>query len=636
MDVEVGSVRFEDLRDYCSRTFRHVAESKGLEFITDLDQNLPAESIVTDAKRLQQVLKNLLSNAIKFTEHGSVQLHLERATSGWSANHPVLNRAKAVIAFSATDTGIGIPQEKQRIIFEAFQQADGTTSRKYGGTGLGLSISRELARLLGGEIRLKSAPGVGSTFTLYLPQTYSATMAAPRTDIPKTTFLPVEMSATPSENNREMVAASSAVQSASIVEEFVVEDDRHLIQAGDSVLLIVEDDITFARILLELAHDRGLKVLIASRGDTALSLVREYRPDAITLDIRLPDMVGWTILDRLKHDPASRHIPVHVISGDENRRRGLSLGAMTYMEKAIPKDNLIRAFDGICDSLRRKVKRLVLVGGDEKRRINMRQTLAGPDVEIIEAASGREVLEQARTRRPDAIVVDWRLKDTSAMQMIHNIQDEICPVPPPVILYSKRKATEQEALELMRLGRTGIVKHAPSLDRLLDETVFLLHRNEADLSEEQRLMLEDVRRSGLALANKRVLVVDDDIRNIFALTSILEQHNLQVIHAENGLAGIEALRKTPGVDAVLMDIMMPEMDGYETIRAIRQIPDFYALPIIAVTAKAMKGDREKCIEAGASDYITKPVDLEQLFSVLRVWMDRGHEVQQSAAQVAQH
>jgi signal transduction histidine kinase/CheY-like chemotaxis protein/HAMP domain-containing protein len=635
MDVEVGSVRFEDLRDYCSRTFRHVAENKGLDFITDLDQNLPAESIVTDAKRLQQVLKNLLSNAIKFTEHGTVHLHLERATSGWSVNHPVLNRAKAVIAFSAMDTGIGIPQDKQRIIFEAFQQADGTTSRKYGGTGLGLSISRELARLLGGEIRLKSAPGVGSTFTLYLPQTYIATMATtPRPDSPKTTLLPAEISISPSENNREMVVTAHEGESASIAEEFVVEDDRHLIQPGDPILLIVEDDVTFARILLDLAHDRGLKALIASRGDTALSLVREFRPGAITLDIRLPDMVGWTILDRLKHDPASRHIPIHVISGDENKRRGLALGAMTYLEKAAPKDNLVRAFEGICDSLQQKVKRLILVSTEEKRRQNMRETLAGPDVEVIQAASGREALELAKKRRPDAMVVDLRLKDMSPMQLVHHIQDQIYPQPPPVVLFSKRKATEQEDLEMIRLARTGVVKHAPSPERLLDEVVFLLHRNEADLSEEQRFMLEEVRRSGIALANKRVLVVDDDIRNIFALTSILEQHNLQVIHAENGLAGIEALRNTPAVDVVLMDIMMPEMDGYETIRAIRQIPAFHTLPIIAVTAKAMKGDREKCIEAGASDYITKPVDLDQLFSVLRVWMDRGHEVQQSAAPVA--
>jgi CheY-like chemotaxis protein/two-component sensor histidine kinase len=625
MDVEVGSVRFEDLSDYCSRTFRHVAENKGLDFIIDLDQNLPADSVVTDAKRLQQVLKNLLSNAIKFTEHGSVHLHLAKASGGWSVNHPVLSRVRSVIAFSVTDTGIGIPQEKQRIVFEAFQQADGTTSRRYGGTGLGLSISRELARLLGGEIRLKSAPGVGSTFTLYLPQTYIATLAAQRIDAQ---IRPSQPSEAPVPESPREVKVAAADAAASIAEDFPVEDDRHLIQSGDPVLLIVEDDTTFARILLDLAHDRGLKALIAPRGDTALSLAREFQPGAITLDIGLPDMVGWTILDRLKHDPTSRHIPIHIISGDENRRRGLALGAMTYLEKALTMDSLVEAFGTVCNSLHRRVKRLLVVSSDESQRRKMRQTIGGPDVEIIEAASPQEAQERTAEQRPDAMVVDLGLSEASLIKIIQMQSEGGQPL--PMILHSKRKTTRQELPNLKTLARTGVVRRTQTPERLLDETVLLLHRTEADLSEEQRLMLAGLRGDDGALANKLVLVVDDDIRNIFALTSVLEQHKLQVIHAENGRAGIEALRTTPGVDAVLMDIMMPEMDGYETIRAIRQIPAFEALPIIAVTAKAMKGDRAKCIEAGASDYITKPVDLDQLFSVLRVWMDSGRETSQSA------
>ena len=361
MDVEVGSVRFTELRDFCLRTFRHVAEGKGLDFSIELADNLPADTIITDAKRLQQVLKNLLSNALKFTEHGTVRLRMERATSGWSPNHPVLNRVKSVIAFSVTDTGIGIPQDKQRIIFEAFQQADGTTSRKYGGTGLGLSISRELTRLLGGEIRLQSAPGVGSTFTLYLPQTYVAQVSTVKNEAPQVvpagepsrTVVIAENGVNVSGNDIvDMILPPPSPAPAVVVHDIEIDDDRNLIHPGDPVLLIVEDDVTFARILVDLAHDRGIRALVALRGATALTLAREFKPGAITLDINLPDMAGWTILDRLKHDPATRHIPVHVITGDENRRRGLALGAMSYLEKSVTKDNLSAAFDTIHHSLR--------------------------------------------------------------------------------------------------------------------------------------------------------------------------------------------------------------------------------------------------------------------------------------------
>jgi CheY-like chemotaxis protein/two-component sensor histidine kinase len=624
MDVEIGSVRLTELRDYCSRTFRHVAEGKGLEFRVDLGQNLPAEMILTDAKRLQQVLKNLLSNAIKFTEHGAVSLTLDRATTGWSANHAGLNRAKSVIAFTVTDTGIGIPQEKQRIVFEAFQQADGTTSRRYGGTGLGLSISRELARLLGGEIRLQSTPSLGSTFTLYLPQTYAPPATALRVESQRPSVIS-ELPAAATEGNGVAFSTPSAATSAAI-EDLVIEDDRNVIQPGDPVLLIVEDDITFARILVELARERGLKTLVALRGGTALSLAREFLPSAITLDIALPDMAGWTILDRLKHDPATRHIPIHVISGDENRRRGLALGAMTYLEKSITKDRLIQAFGTIQHSLQRRIKKLLVVTPDEVRRANLREVLEGPDLELLDVGSAGEALAVIKQQYLDAVVIDMRLNDIPALQLVEEVQSEIRPETPPVIVYSKRALSSEEQKELQRLATTSVVQHAQCPERLLDETVLLLHRAEADLSDRQREMLDQVRRSEASLVGKRVLVVDDDVRNIFALSSVLEQHNLHVLHADNGRAAIEVLEKTLGVDAVLMDIMMPGMDGYETTRSIRQMPPFRSLPIIAVTAKAMKGDRDKCIQAGASDYITKPVDLEQLFSVLRVWIVRGHDI----------
>ncbi len=547
MDVEVGSVRFNELRDFCSRTFRHVADRKGLEFSVELAEEVLGDTIVTDAKRLQQVLKNLLSNALKFTEHGTVRLRIERATSGWSARHSTLNRVKSVIAFSVTDTGIGIPQEKQRIIFEAFQQADGTTSRKYGGTGLGLSISRELTRLLGGEIRLQSASGAGSTFTLYLPQIYAALVAtATKTDAPRPVPRSGEMAMASESEAVDFILPATASSPAAVVHDIEIDDDRNLIKPGDSVLLIVEDDVTFARILVDMAHDRGIKAVVTLQGGSALSLAREFLPGAITLDISLPDMAGWTILDRLKHDPATRHIPVHVITGDENRRRGLALGAMTYLEKSVTNANLNAAFDTIHHSLKRRTKKLMLIAEEEGRRTHWKESLGGGDIETV-AVGSAEALAIMKQRRPDGIVLDLRLAGIPAAQLMETLQAE-------------------------------------------------------------------------GLAGKNVLVVDDDVRNIFALSTVLEQHGLHVVHAENGRAGIETLMTTPGIDGVLMDIMMPEMDGYETMRAIRQIAEFRSLPIIAVTAKAMKGDRAKCIAAGASDYITKPVDLEQLFSVLRVWL----------------
>ncbi|HYL73976.1 MAG TPA: response regulator, partial [Bryobacteraceae bacterium] len=632
MDVEVGGVRFTELEDYCLKTFRHVADGKGLEFTVELGNSMATEIMHTDAKRLQQVLKNLLSNALKFTEHGSVRLTLDKATGGWSPNHMILSRAKSVIAFSVADTGIGIPTDKQRIIFEAFQQADGTTSRKYGGTGLGLSISRQLARLLGGEIRLQSTPGVGSIFTLYLPQAYVTPAPQPKSEAFLTSPVLLEQAAAimVPEGEVDMILPTP-LNTGELVEDLVIDDDRNLIQPGDSALLIVEDDITFARILVDMAHERGLKALVALRGSSAMTLAREFKPGAITLDINLPDMAGWTILDRLKHDPATRHIPVHIISGDENRRLGMALGAMTYLEKSVTDESLAEAFTTIEHSVQKRVKKLLLVCGDDEERTSIFANIAAHDLEIIDVATGGEGLAVVQQQYLDGIVVHLQVDDVSPLNLISDIQAHIGPYVPPIIVLCNRQLTADEELDFARVSRTSVVKLTQTQERLLDDSVLLLHRAEADLKPEQRRILEQMRETDITLVGKKVLVVDDDVRNIFALTSLLEDHNLNVFHAENGRAGIELLRKMPDIDLVLMDIMMPEMDGYETMHAIRQVPQFRSLPIIALTAKAMKGDRAKCIEAGASDYITKPVDLEQLFSVLRVWVSRGHELSQMAA-----
>ncbi len=431
--------------------------ARGWTSPSELGSNLTAEIIHTDAKRLQQVLKNLLSNALKFTEQGSVRLTIDKVTSGWSPANGILSRAKSVIAFSVADTGIGIASDKQRIIFEAFQQADGTTSRKYGGTGLGLSISRELARLLGGEIRLQSAPGVGSTFTLYLPQTYVTPAAQPKSEALRITA-PVLLEQAVKETadaSVDMILPVTAMATEELVEDLVIDDDRNLVQPGDAALLIVEDDITFARILVDMAHDRGLKALVALRGSSAMTLAREFKPGAITLDINLPDMAGWTILDRLKHDPATRHIPVHIISGDENRRRGLALGAMTYLEKSVTNDLLAEAFAAIEHSVQKRVKKLLLVCADEVERAGMIATVGAPDLEPIGVATAGEALAVLKQQYLDGIVVHLQIDGIAPLALVEEIQTHAGPYAPPIMLMCDRPLTADEELELARLGRNG-------------------------------------------------------------------------------------------------------------------------------------------------------------------------------------
>jgi CheY-like chemotaxis protein/signal transduction histidine kinase/HAMP domain-containing protein len=639
MTVSLSDVAFREITDTTERTFRQMANDKKLEFAIEHAANLP-NSIHTDPTRLQQVLKNLLGNAFKFTEKGGVKLRMETALSGWSPGHDVLDRAPSVIAFSVTDSGIGIPEDKQRIIFEAFQQADASTTRKFGGTGLGLSISREIARLLGGEIRVESEQGVGSTFTLYLPQTYTTpggrrerafertaddTPTTPTAPAPAPRRMPLTFpdfgTETTSDRQAREAKGGADEQQVVVVEE-QVPDDRDTIQSGDRTVLIVEDDVAFARILLDMARDKGFKGVVAMRGEAALQLAVRYRPDAITLDIQLPDMEGWTVLDRLKHDRITRHIPVHIISADEETARGLRLGAFAQMQKPVSKDALDDAFAKIQGFLERPNKSLLVVEDNENQRQAIVELIGEGDVDITAVATGEEALNLLSQRRFDCMVLDLGLPDMSGFDFINRMKNELQVTDVPIVVYTGRDLSRKEENDLKRMADAIIVKDVRSPDRLLDETALFLHRVEENLPEQKRKMLEQLHESDPVLAGKKALIVDDDMRNIYALTSLLERHKMQVLYAESGQEGIDALRGNADIDVVLMDVMMPEMDGYEAMRRVRAMDEYKNLPMIALTAKAMKGDREKCMEAGASDYITKPIDAQQLVSLLRVWLYR--------------
>ncbi len=596
--VEAEEVSLASVRDAVERNFRHVADAKSLPFNVEFASGLPS-SISTDPKRLQQILKNLLSNAFKFTSQGHVTIAAQLATEGWTPDHPVLSRSARVVAFAISDTGIGIAPEKQRLIFEAFQQADAGTSRKYGGTGLGLAISRELAWLLGGEIRLQSAAGTGSTFTLYLPQYYNVPQAPSRGG-----------------------GVSLARVALPPAREEVVQDDRDVIQPDDPVLLIVEDDPHYAAVLLGLAREKGFKGIVANRGSTALTLARQYQPTAITLDIFLPDMLGWTVLNNLKLANATRHIPVQIISVEEERHHGLAHGAFSYMVKPATTEGLQQCLDRIKRFVVPRVKRLLVVEDDPIQAQSVVELLGHDDVEIATAATGTEALRELLDRPCDCCVIDLRLPDMSGFELLEKMRGEPALHEIPIVVFTGKSLTGDEERRLRSLAKSVVLKDVQSVERLFDETALFLHRRAAALPEAKRRMLDQLHNSNEVLRNRRVLVVDDDVRNIFALTTVLENLEMDVVSATNGRQAIEMLRGDSDIAVVLMDIMMPEMDGYETMRAIRSDAQFGSLPIVALTAKAMKGDREKCLAAGASDYIAKPIDTSELLSLLRVWLYR--------------
>jgi signal transduction histidine kinase/CheY-like chemotaxis protein/HAMP domain-containing protein len=599
--LEVSEVGFGDLMDNMERTFRQVAEERNLQFAMHLDPKLPAR-MRSDSKRLQQVLRNLLSNAFKFTETGGVTLRIS------SAEGSPLRSGSNWVSLAVIDTGIGIPEDKQRIVFEAFQQADGTTSRKYGGTGLGLAISREIARLLGGEIVVASQPGSGSTFTLFLPmeppaaaQTASRPAAGIITDNTGTGIRPP---------SAPMALSASA-------------DDRHAIVTGDHVVLIIEDDAMFASVLLELAREKGFKGLIASDGAAALALAHRYKPHAITLDIGLPDMDGWALLDLLKHDPRTRHVPIHVISVDDQKKRGLSAGAFGFLEKPVDRDALLTALSRTKEFVDRPVKTLLLVEDDERQRMSIAELIGDDEVEVIGVGTAEAALDALKSRQFDCAIVDLGLPDLSGAQLIEKIRHAAGGAELPIVVYTGMSLSKDEERRLQRMASTVIVKDNGSAEKLLGETALFLHRAITNVPADKQIIVE--RTDDASLHGRKILLVDDDVRNIFSLTSALEQHGLEVIFAENGREAIERLKDELEVDIMLVDIMMPEMDGYETMREIRSYPEYRDLPIVAVTAKAMKGDREKCLEAGANDYIAKPVDLDQLLAVLRVQLGRRRD-----------
>jgi HAMP domain-containing protein/CheY-like chemotaxis protein/signal transduction histidine kinase len=598
VSLNVEEIYLAKLVQTVGRPFQHEAEGRKLSFDVELDSGL-GRSIFTDSVRLQQILKNLLSNAFKFTQEGGVRLRISPAIGGWSRGNVPLSNASSIVAFEVSDTGIGIPPEKQKIVFEAFQQADASTSRKYGGTGLGLAISRELANLLGGEIQLRSATGRGSTFTLYLPVQFPNVPADPVPLI-----------------RRETIARVSERP----VEQ--VPDDREEIQEGDLVLLVVEDDPHFARVIAELAREHGFKVLIAARGADALELARAYKPAAVTLDVFLPDMLGWSILGQLKQDPETRHIPVQMLTLEENKQHGLSRGAFSFLTKPVENSELHDALGKIKNFTKPRLKHLVIVEDNEAEQLSISELLAHDDIYIVTFASGADALAYLREHSCDCVVLDLKLPDMSGFEVLERIRDEESLRELPVVVFTGRELSAEEDARLHAMARSVVVKGVESPDRLLDETALFLHRVIKDLPEEKQRMLHRLHSSDDALVGKSVLLVDDDSRNLFALSSVLERRGLNVLTASNGNETINLLNSDQNIAIVLMDIMMPEMDGYQTIQAIRKNPEWRRLPIVALTAKAMKGDREKCLEAGASDYLAKPVNTEQLFAALRMWLHR--------------
>ncbi len=609
MTLKVCDVRLPEIARYIEQSFRHIAMEKGIAFKTIMDDSLP-EEIRTDRQRLEQVLKNLLSNALKFTDKGAVTVEIHRPDAAANLCRSGLDRGRTV-AFSVRDTGIGIPEDKQMLVFEAFHQVDGGTARKYCGTGLGLSISREIAKLLGGEIQLKSRPGEGSTFTLYLP-VESATKERD------------ELAGPPVRNPQADVSIEDfrkcTIYDENALAGWSVADDRDTLQNGEKSILIIEDDANFAKILMDQCHAKGFKALVSPTGEAGLALAEKYSPAAVILDIKLPGMNGWTVLNALKENPATRHIPVHVMSVQESSIDAMRKGAIGFLTKPVDREDLDQAFGKIEQMVEKKIKDLLLVEDNAQQRLGIIGLVGDADVRIVEVGSGEAALCALKDKKFDCMILDLGLPDMSGFELLNLMRkkEDLCQ--PPVIVYTGKDLTREEDLELRKHAESIIIKGVKSEERLLDETALFLHKTVSTMPPRRREMIINLHDRDTMFKGKTILLVDDDMRNLFALSKILSERGMKVIKAEDGQKALAALALHPEVDLVLLDVMMPVMDGYETARAIREQPCFQCLPILTLTAKAMKDDRDKCIAAGANDYLAKPVDVERLLSMLRVWL----------------
>ncbi|TFY99569.1 response regulator [Ramlibacter rhizophilus] len=579
--------------------FEPLTRRKGLQFELTQAPDAPAQ-LWTDRQRIEQILKNLLSNAVKFTDQGSVRVTV-RGEDGQ-------------VAFEVQDSGIGIEPSQQGLIFEAFRQADGTVGRRYGGTGLGLSISRDLAHLLGGSLSVSSEPGQGSTFVLRLPLQYEG----PREDAPASlsAAAPAPFATVPTP------PAPKAPPATAIHAAPAFPDDREQPADTRRTVLVVEDDEKFAHILYDLAHELGYRCLVAHHAEQGLQLAAQHQPQAVLLDMRLPDGSGLSVLQALKDDPRTRHIPVHVLSVEDRAETALQMGAVGYALKPATREQLHEVFDRLEAKLSQKLKRVLLVEDDQRQRESVARLIGEKGVEITAVAQGSEALQALSEAVFDCMIIDLKLPDMSGQQLLERMASGESRSFPPVIVYTGRNLDRQEEAQLMRYSRSIIIKGARSPERLLDEVTLFLHQVEADLSSERQKMLRTARNRDKAFEGRRLLVVDDDVRNIFALSSALEQKGAQVDVARNGVEALQQLNRGESYDLVLMDIMMPEMDGYTAMREIRRSPRWQKLPIIAITAKAMRDDQDKCLAAGASDYLAKPIELERLFSLIRVWMPK--------------
>ncbi|HYP82061.1 response regulator [Variovorax sp.] len=612
LDLAIEPLPLDALAQRLRGTFGPLAEKRGLTFRIERRADAPA-SLESDRQRLEQVLRNLLSNAVKFTEHGEVSLTISAAGDGGAR-------------FDVTDSGIGIAPDQQEAIFEAFHQADGTTSRRYGGTGLGLSISRDLTQLLGGTLTVTSTPGQGSTFSLVLPARAPEATGLPPPARTPATSAPAAAPSAKAQSARDAAShaashhAAAAPPAAPAPLDF--EDDRALPADDTRRVLVIEDEPQFAHILYDLAHERGYRCLVAQGGADGMAMAIEHRPDAILLDMRLPDGPGLGVLERLKNDPRTRHIPVHIVSALDSSEAALHMGAIGYARKPTTREQLHDVFRRLEDKLAQKVKSVLVVEDDPLQREAVMKLIADEDVHITAVESGEEALALLRERVFDCMVTDLRLSDMQGSELLKRMSTEEIVSFPPVIVYTGRNLTRDEEMDLLRYSRSIIIKGARSPERLLDEVTLFLHKVESDLSSERQRMLRAARGRDRVFEGRRVLLVDDDVRNIFALTSALEQRGAAVEIGRNGREALEKLDQVPDIDLVLMDVMMPEMDGLEATRRLRADPRFAKLPVITVTAKAMKDDQEQCLAAGASDFLAKPVDLDRLFSLLRVWMPR--------------